>query len=214
MFVVGVVLAVGASAPAQAGSVLFTNLGAGDSYNGSDGWTLGSPDPNDYLTVGSAFTAGATAALGTIEVAAGIVRGTNLLTISLDADSGGAPGAVIESFTLNNAMPAFGTVSSGSLVTATSVLHPLLTAGTQYWVVLNTPNDGTTWAAWNLNTIGDSGPFFQTDNGSPPFPGPNTRGAMRITGQAVPEPSSMALAGTALLMIGCCLRRRIRTTAA
>ena len=56
---------------------------------------------------GNAFTVGATSMnLSEIEVAAGIVSGTNQLTIDLDADSGGTPGAVIESFTINNAMPA------------------------------------------------------------------------------------------------------------
>jgi hypothetical protein len=77
-----------------------------------------------------------TASLDTIEVAAGLVTGTNQLTISLQDDSYGDPGLVLESFTINNAMPYLGDTNfSGHLVKITSVLHPLLTAGYQYWVV-------------------------------------------------------------------------------
>jgi hypothetical protein len=127
----------------------------------------------------------------------------------------GSRGAVIESFTINGAMPTFGTVSSGNLVTATSVLHPLLTAGTQYWVVLTSPNDGVSSAAWNFNSIGDTGPFYQTNNGSVINSGPNTRGAMRITGMSsVAEPSSMMMISTsAAVILGCQLRRRSRAKA-
>jgi hypothetical protein len=203
----GLSLALAATTPARAGATIFSNLGAGDSYNGATGWTLGSPDPNDYFVSASAFTSPGNYELGTIEVAAGLVRGTNSLTISLDADSGGNPGALIESFTISGAMPAFGSVSSGNLVLATSVLNPLLTAGTQYWVVLSVPNDGNTWAAWNWNSIGDTGGFAQSDNGSPLIGGTNTRSAMRIT--AIPEPASVVLAGTSLVvLLGCGLLRR------
>lgn len=217
-FAIGLLFIWVAAMPARADTTIFSNLGAGDSYNQGTGWTLGSPDPTDYFVTGSAFTVGATSLnLSTIEVAAGLVQGTNQLTINLDADSGGSPGALIESFTINGAMPTFGAFSSGNLVTATSVLHPLLTAGSQYWVVLSVPNDGTTWAAWNQNSIGDTGPFAQSDNGSPLNGFTNTRGAMLITGlsSSVPEPSSIVMVSTAAVMIlGCGLRRRSKAKAA
>ncbi len=219
----GVTLAMGlllvgvAAIPARADSVIFSNLGSNESYNGTSGWTLGTYDHGaDYLIVGNAFTVGATSMnLSTIGVAVGFIEGTNQLTIDLDADSAGSPGAIIESFTLTGAMPNFGSVSSDNLVTATSVLHPLLTAGTQYWVVVSLPNDGLTLAAWNWNSIGDTGPFVQYDNGSG-SPGPNTRGAMLITGQSsIPEPSSLVMVSiSAVVILGCGRRRRRMTMAA
>jgi hypothetical protein len=127
-------------------------------------------------------------------VAAGIVTGANELTISLNADSGGAPGAVIESFTVSGAMPSFGANSSGNLVTATSILQPVLTAGTDYWVVLSIPEDGTSWSAWNLNSTGDLGPLIMYSNGTPDLDETNTRVAMVIT-SAVLEPASVILLG-------------------
>jgi hypothetical protein len=193
--------------PARAGSVIFSNLRPGDSY-GSTGWTLGNPFTGDFFVVGSSFTSSGNFNLATIEVAASFVSGTNRLFISLEADAGGSPGALIESFTVDDAMPTLGTVTSGHLVTATSLLHPLLTAGTQYWVALGVPHDGT-WAAWNLNSTGDTGAMFQNNHGSVPAPFTDTRGAIRISAESIPEPSAFVLAGAAAcLTIGYRLRRR------
>ena len=93
-FVIGLFLIWGAAVPAQAGGVIFSNLGPGDSYiSGTDGgWALGDP-PNDCVTA-TGFTAGVSLDLSTIDVAAGMLigpngatTGVNQLTISLDADS-------------------------------------------------------------------------------------------------------------------------------
>jgi PEP-CTERM motif len=197
MIATGLLLLWSGAIPARADAVIFSNLGPGNSY-GSTGRSLGDPGDGDYVTLGNAFTVGATSMnLSEIEVAAGLMRGTNQLTIDLDADSGGSPGAVIESFTIKNAMPGFGTVSMNNLVTATSVLHPLLTAGTQYWVVLSVPDDGLTWAAWNLNSTGDTGPVVISHDGVMGDPQTITRGAMEILGQSsVPEPSTLVMLGT------------------
>jgi hypothetical protein len=207
----GLLIIWGAAIPSQADSIVFSNLGPGDSYQGGSGYTVGNLGAGGgYRVYGFAFTVGATSTdLGTIGVAVGFVTGTNQLTINLDADSGGSPGSVIESFTLNGAMPPFGTYSMGNLVTATSVLHPLLTAGSQYWVVVSVPNDGTSQAAWALNSTGDMGPFAIYSNGTEIVNGTGLRGAMLITG--VPEPSSIVMVSiSAVVILGCGLRRRGR----
>jgi hypothetical protein len=214
-FAIGLLLIWGAAIPSQADSIVFSNLGLGDSYQGTSGYTLGFTGPGSgYRVYADAFTVGATSTdLSTIGVAVGFVAGTNQLTINLDADSAGAPGSVIESFTLNGAMPPFGVNSMGNLVTATSVLHPLLTAGTQYWVVVSVPNDGTSQAAWALNSIGDMGPVAVYSDGTPIFIGTGVRGALLVTG--VPEPSSIVMVGTsAVVVLGCILRHRGRAKAA
>ena len=213
---IGLLLIGVAATPAPAGSVIFSNLGPGDSYSGQVVYAVGYAFGGvlgDYVPA-SGFTVGATSMyLSTIQVAAGLQTGTNQLTIDLDADSGGIPGATLESFTITGAMPPLGTVSSDNLVVATSVLHPLLTAGSLYWVVLNAPS--TTFAGWNLNSIGDMGPFYYTRRGQVIISGTETLGAMLITGQAIPEPSSIVLVSTgAVVILGCGLRRRRRMKAA
>ncbi len=215
-FVIGLLFLIwGAAVPARAGGVIYSDLGPGDSYHGADGgWTLGNPP--DFIVSASAFTAGASLDLSKIEVAAGMIlgpngapTGVNQLMISLDADSGGTPGAVLESFTITGEMPVFGTYSSGHLVTATSVLHPFLTAGTQYWLVLSVPDDGMTFAGWDWNSIGDTSTLVQDNHGTEVFNNPNITGAMRITGQSVPEPSSVVMVGiSAVAILGSRLRRR------
>jgi hypothetical protein len=199
-FLMALMLIWGAATPAQADISIFSNLGPNDSYNGSSGWPLGTSGGTNYYVIGFAFSADATANLSTIQVAAALIQGPNHLTIDLDADAGNAPGSTIESFTITGAMPQFGSYSSGHLVTATSLLNPLLSAGSQYWVVLSVPDDGTSFAAWDLGFNGDRGPGHFTNHGIVQVDGTeNWRGAMSITGEAisvassVPEPSGFAI---------------------
>jgi hypothetical protein len=97
---IGLLLIWGAAIPSHADSVIFSNLGPGDSYQGTSGYSVGNlPFGPDYRVYADAFTVGtASTELSTIGVAVGFVAGTNQLTIDLDADSGGSPGSVIESF--------------------------------------------------------------------------------------------------------------------
>lgn len=163
---IGLLLNGAAATPVQADSVIFSNLGPGDSYTGNVVSAVGYPFGGflgDYV-IASGFTVGSKSMyLSTIQVAAGLKSGPNTLTINLDADAGGIPGATLESFTITGAMPTIGSVSSGNLVVATSVLDPLLTAGSSYWVVLNAPSP--TFAGWNLNSTGDMGAFYYTRGG-------------------------------------------------
>ena len=208
MFAAALSLVCMTAIPAWGGTVIFSDLGPSDSYMPNTSYALGSPISTDDYVAASAFTVGGSLSftLSTIEVAANLVSGTNQLFISIDADSSGLPGATLESFTINNELPQVGTYSSGNLLLATSVIHPLLTAGSQYWVVLSAPD--TTWAGWNFNSTGVTGPLYQSNNGVPVNSGTLTLGAMRITGNVVPEPSSLVLSCMAALsLLGCGLAR-------
>ena len=127
-------------------------------------------------------------------------------TISLDANSGGSPGAVIESF-------AFTGVTLGPLgnnntpITATSVLSPMLLGGTEYWVTLSSSLSYS--IAWNLNSTGDMSPqASSTDGGATWFaPSGMTPSALQVNG-IIPEPSAGLLLGGGLL--GLILLRRFK----
>ena len=125
-------------------------------------------------------------------------------TVDLTADAGAQPGAVIESFTLSGA--ALGAVGNNNpLVVANSVLHPLLTAGTAYWITTSSPlSDSITW---NFNSTGDTSPeAISTDGGTTWFsPSGFTPGALEV--DPVPEPAAALLFGSAMLVLA--VRRRL-----
>jgi hypothetical protein len=78
----------------------------------------------------------------------------------------------------------------------------VLEEGLQYWVTAATA--GESWAAWHLNSIDDLGPHAVRRDGEPWEVATNTRGAFRVTGQAIPGPGALALLAAA----ACGARRR------
>jgi hypothetical protein len=76
---------------------------------------------------------------------------------------------------------------------ADSVLHPLLSEGTQYWIVASAP-DASTSALWNLTFPADIGirGFRQGDDPWQVFDN-NIRSAFRVSGDPVPEPGTVVL---------------------
>jgi hypothetical protein len=140
------------------------NSDAENAYNCCSGWTISAVGSivGAQQDVAMPFTPSNNYAVKTITVAVGYVAGTNGVTVSLNADAGGLPGAVLRKGALTG-LPVFGTccttVSIGGKGTP-------LTAGTQYWVVVKTDKKtADTWDAWNQNNIGLSGPFA-FDNGT------------------------------------------------
>jgi hypothetical protein len=90
------------------------------------------------------------------------------------------------------------------LVTVDSTNHPLLDAGTQYWIVV--AGGPSTFANWSQNELGETGP-----NVSGPTLGSlvrdsdaNVREALLVNGTAVPEPGTLLLFGgfVVLLVVG------------
>jgi hypothetical protein len=195
-------IAAALSSVAQA-SIIFTNLGPGRSYDITQGNPVGNDFAGDIAAQGDTFTPTSTATLTTIEVALSCIVGcpaSESFTVAFRADSSGAPGAVIESFAFVGT--TLGALSSNNpLITATSILHPTLTAGTQYWVTVSASVNFA--IAWNDNNISDpSDQAVSSDGGATWFsPSGMTPSAYEVDGtSSVPEPSTAILLSSAALL--------------
>lgn len=187
------VVAALALAPATArATIIFDNFGVGDTYTTHTGWTIGT---ESAFSQGDAFVVSGSSDffLDQIELAVGLVSGPNQLDVALYNDVGGEPGALLESFHFTDAMGSFGSLNPPLL--AVSTLRPLLEAGAQYWLIASVPST-VTWAAWNQNSVGDTGPHACC---SAPFDvSDTTAGAFRVEASPVPEPGTLLLLGAGL----------------
>ena len=186
------------------GAVIFNNFGAGNSYNISSGWTLSEGAPiNIDWDQGDGFTVnGGDYFLDRIDLAIGLVVGQNRIFIDVYTTVGGLPGVVIDSAVIEGQMGTFG--QDNPPIVALFDGSTILQNGQQYFVIASTDTD--TWAAWNLNSIGDMGPHAFRQNLGDWSVSNNTRGAFRVKGTLVPAPGVLALLG----MAGLVARRRRR----
>jgi hypothetical protein len=193
LFFMIVALLMGGQLNAQ--SIIFSTFGSGDTYQ-LGGYSIG--DPN--CIVGNEFTVGVTSSyyLDKIELAVGMHRGSNELDVWLMSDAGRYPSTIIETFHFNGAMGVFG--YNNPLLIAHSILHPVLNAGTDYWLVLSVPTGD--FAGWNCS-LGTSG-LINAKQGAGswhPVGGYGLLGAFRVSGSStlIPEPSTVFLLSVGLL---------------
>jgi hypothetical protein len=187
---------------------VYDNFGPGDTYDTGAGWPVVGPTNGFTLEAAMRFAPSGNYSFVAADLAAGLVSGTNSITVTLASDNSGAPGAAIETFHFDNAMGAFG--DANPPLQADSVTHPTLDSGVTYWLVASATGD--TYAIWNDSLSDTSGAASQNLSdglGWSFYPG-ETTGAFRIT--AVPEPASLGLFGAGMLAaIGLHLARKRRS---
>lgn len=174
---------------------VFSTFGPGNSFFTGGVWMVGGL-PEDEIA--ASFVPSHDFTLNAIDFAAALLTGTdNDLTVDIAAGPS-APGAPIESFTVTSL------AASPSIVTVHSVLHPLLSAGITYWVVLSAPDPANTLVGWNLNSQGFEGVSSRQDDGTWSALGTEVpSAAFDVLGTpvnaTVPEPSSVTF--VALLFV-------------
>lgn len=119
---------------------------------------------------------------------------------------GGA--SVLESWVLPSS-------STGPIYSLTSILEPVLTSGSTYWVRLKPGAASQTYWSWFLNDQGFTGYQRSLDGGATWFSNAGPTPAFDVTsisGSVVPEPTTMTLLATGLVGLATLSRRRRKKT--
>lgn len=190
-----------------AAGVVFSNFGPGLSYDTHSGNPVGNAFDSNLYAQASSFTSASSFNFDSLVIALSCSFSCpDPITVTLARDNTDQPGALIESFAvLGGSLGAFG--SNNAPLVLSSMLHPLLSAGTRYWVAVNADAHDT--VAWNLNSTGDlSDQAISTNGGATWFsPTGNAPGAFEVLSiSTAPEPGSAGLVGASLLLMA--LRRR------
>jgi len=208
-------LLIGAPAVSRA-SIVFSNFAASDGYNTTQGNEIGNDGVGDNLAQADTFTAGSNFTFTGLTIALSCLSNGSCpdsFSVDLVADSGGLPNtsSVLESFSV--AGTSLQVLGGSGVVTLNSVLNPMLTAGTSYWIaVLSDLNDHI---AWNLNTTSDASAEATAFAGGLPgdtwFALGATPGAYEVdgtVGSGTPEPGTLSMMLGGGLLLG--LIRKIR----
>ena len=192
-----------ATLPGQ--TVIYSDFGPGFSYSTATVWGVeGASVSGGYRGQAQFFTPSFNCTLSYFELATYHSSGSRLSNFFLAQDNGaGAPGAILESFT-NVTTPT-------GLLTLNSVLDPVLTAGTQYWLCME-PGADTSLNGWYFNNQNvQSGFAFERSEWSwAPIPAPAPpSGTFQVVGIPVPTPEPSAASLLVFGVIGLCGLRAI-----
>jgi len=172
--------------------VIFSDFGSGHTYDCCSAAGIGFGENAIWAVP---FSVSSANDLNQIDMALGWDSGSNSAIVTLNSDTGGLPGAVIESWTVSN-LPAFATTNN-----VIQTLNPVSTvtlSGGLYWIVVAAGASDTA-VSWNINSLSIFGPSFSSSFGGSFVPVGGIGLAFDVLGtpvSAVPEPSSFWLLGT------------------
>jgi PEP-CTERM motif-containing protein len=197
------------SVNAAAGDILYTTLGPGGAYDGSNGYFV--DGSNYYNTVmANSFSLGAGATVADAVLALGNYMGNNNpVTLYVESNNGGVPGSIIATLSQSGTILPWGNGSGGGLVTFNcSGAQCALPAGS-YWLVAWEP-DPNTQQVWDYAYQDQLGNLAFNSFGSPTGPWTQAfdiENAFQI--DSVPEPATLLVLIPGLLGAGYGLRRKL-----
>jgi hypothetical protein len=199
-----VLMGTAAAAPVFADVVIYSDFGAGDSWDDGHAWVIGTflNEPNQV--VGASFTTTTSIQFADAQLALlsnGQTGSGTTADVYLESNSGGDPGSILD--TLVEQSP----ISNG-IVTFDCSLCPTLSAATTYWIVTAPGNGQTFWFNNNTGVIGAA--LSESDTGPWSDDSTHASGAFEVDGSVspVPEPNSLALLWTLAAGMGFAARRK------
>ncbi len=194
-------------ATAGATDILYTTLGPNGEYDTSSGYFVdGSNYYNQVLSM--SFSPSKTENLADAVLALGnYAGGNNPVSLYLQSDNGGMPGATLATLTQQGTIQPF--TSGGSLITFTCSGCGQITAGTPYWLTA-WEQDPNTEQAWMYAYQDQTGNLAFNQVGS--INGPwslysGTVSGFQVDG-SVPEPGTLIMLGSGIVAAAAGLRRK------
>jgi len=190
------------SGTSWAGTVsIFSDISAtAPRWDSMSAWSLGG---SNVYTQAAQFTAAYSAKVTQVDLVLSWVWQSDAI-VYLMTDSGGKPGTVLEQYSIT------GIGKTDRLFSAVSLTHPLLTAGTKYWLAATDSNGSSGRLAWywSSSTTGTMDVKF----GSAAWQATVTQTlpAFDVMGTEIPEPLSLGMIGSGLAMLVVAGRRHRR----
>jgi hypothetical protein len=205
-----VALSVGilATGAAHAGTIIYSDLGPSNA-SAAAGYDVAGTAITccGFQEVAAPFTPSSNFQFGQIDIAlfntgSPAFGDANSVVLTLNSDSNGLPGSVLESWTLTGMPNAF-TPDTVQTVSASAPLT--LSSGVQYWVVASpeSSNSDNDWAENSVGVFSGTDVAFNSGSGFFVFGYGNwEEPAFDVQAWSSPEPGTLALDTIALLALG------------